>query len=83
MSYLTLNIIFVEVLAFNAKSDVCVLNRSFFAYGALQGNRKVHSVDGQMEENSQGSGIPRGVQGQSNKAGKSSVYSASEAYSMF
>ena len=74
---------FVEVLAFNAKSEVCVLNNSFFAYGALQGNRKVHNVDGQMEAYSQGRGIPRGVEGQSNQAGKSPVYSALEAYNMF
>jgi len=39
------------------------LTPGFFAYGALQGNRKVHNVDGQMEENSQGRGIPRGVEG--------------------
>jgi len=36
-----------------------------------------------MEENSQGLGIPRGVEGQSNQAGKSPVHSALEAYSMF
>jgi len=54
-----------------------------WSFDALQGNRKVHSVDGQIEENSQGCGIPRGVEGQSNQAGKSPVYLALEAYSMF
>jgi len=36
-----------------------------------------------MEENSQGRGIPRGVEGQSNQASKSLRYSALEAFSMF
>ena len=53
-----------------------------WSFDALQGNRKVHSVDGQMEENSQGRGIPRGVEGHSNKAGKSPGYSALEALNM-
>jgi len=37
-----------------------------WSFDALQGNRKVNSVDGLMEENSQGRGIPRGVEGHSN-----------------
>ena len=40
---------------FKARTEV------IWSFNALQGNRKVHSVDGQMEENSQGRGIPRGV----------------------
>jgi len=45
---------------FKARTEV------IWSFDALQGNRKVHSVDGQMEEISQGRGIPRGVEGHSN-----------------